>query len=254
MNKKESNINYIDNSNKNLKKFPIISLSRDEEELIYLMKKSNLTDKIEISEFDLFKYNIPLKKINSKRDLNNKKLVDQVDLIYNKIYTDKIPQKSESKKLIHYMIFNESENKENSRFDKSKLFQNKKDIFRNPIRKKLLPKLFSSELSGNKINKNFSKINLLTNNDSNYINENNIIDENNSHSNNNFLDKNKKIYYLINSNKKKKLPPINKRNKFKLQKIKLNVINAVDPTDQKHEEMMRMYKEIEFRNKKRFII
>ena len=62
MNKKESNINYIDNSNKNLKKFPIISLSRDEEELIYLMKKSNLIDKIEISEFDLFKYNIPLRK------------------------------------------------------------------------------------------------------------------------------------------------------------------------------------------------
>lgn len=258
MNNKESNLNFIINSKiNNLKNFPMIPLSRDEKELIYLMKKYNFSNKIVMTEFDLFKYNEPLKKINSKHELNNKKLLDQVDLIYNKIYKEKIPQKSQSRKILHDMLFNYSENNENSHINKRILFQNKIDESQNPVRKKILPKLFSSELSRKIFNLNLPKENLIINNNSNNIDENNIFNGNSFSHSNNSLDKNKKFYYLSKpnkNNKKKKLTPINRRFHFKCHKLKLNVNNDVDYSDQKHEEMMKMYKEIEYRNKNRFMI
>ena len=231
----------------------IIPLSKEEEELLYLIKKSNFVNKISITEFDLFKLNDDnlLNKEMNKRRKDNEKLVNQIELVYNKINKDKPHEESKRKRLMHEMLFNIPKD-----CDRHK--RNKNDG--NQISKKnLLPKLFSSEMSqqkkSNKLNNSrkdiFNNSKLYSNTESNT----NILIPH-SLSNNNSQDKNKKLYYIIQPNKnssKSRLPPINKF-RYKFHKLKLDVNNEIDHSDQQHEEMMRMYREIEFRNKNRFVI
>ena len=236
-----------------------MSTSREEKELIYLMKKYNFANNIAQTELDLNNYNYPLKKKKSKHEINNQRLLDQVELVYNKIYKEKPIIKSQNKKLLHDMLFNFTENEENSFIEKQKLFRKKTD--NNSIKKNFLPKLITSEQRM----KNNSKRILLTNNNAN-ININKIKDDEKinersfSYSNKNIIEENNKRYYLIRGNnkidnnvKKTKLPPIN-RFAFKFHKLKLSVNNEIDHTDQKHEDMMKMFKEIEFKNKNRFFV
>ena len=236
-----------------------MSNSREEKELIYLMKKYNFANNIAQTELDLINYNYPLKKKKSKHEINNQRLLDQVELVYNKIRKENPIIKSQNRKFLHDMLFNFTENEENSFMEKQKLFRKKPEI--KSIKKNFLPKLITSEQRM----KNNSKKILLTNNNAN-SNRNKIKDDDKinersfSYSNKNIIEENNKIYYLLKGNnkidnnvKKMKLPPIN-RFRFKFQKLKLSVNNEIDHTDQKHEDMMKMYKEIEFKNKNRFFV
>ena len=159
------------------------------------------------------------------------------------------------------MLYNKSEN-ENYYIEKNNKFKR-----HNSIKKKLLTNIFSSELSQPKnINKkSYSKKAIFSNNNYSHIYSNNyneIYDMNAPFSNQNINnlnseDKNKK-YYIIKSNKnihnkRGELPPINSF-RFKFHKLRLNVNNEIDYTDQQHEEMMKQYKEIEFKNKNRFFV
>ena len=259
----ESSHNYKkinDSRNKNKMNIPIVSLKSEEEELLYLMKKCNLVDNIVQTEQDLLKNNSQLKKRNLEQQLNNQILLSQVDSVYNKIYQENSFAKQNKKKL-HDFLFNFSENIENSFRERQKLLQNKYEQRKKSIKKKLLPKIVIHEQ--NKINQinNMSKKNLLTSSNVNKGKEDESMDGRSfSYSKKNILRENSKKYYLIKGNKNmennvknNKLPPINK-SMFKYHKLKLSVNNQIDLTDQKHEDMMKMYKELELRNKRRFMI
>jgi len=251
--------NYELNHNKIILKnriIPVLSLSKEEEELLYLFKKNNLANKISMTDLSLLNYNQfnRLKKNNVKYE-NNQKLLNQIEDMYSKIYREKPLKKQE---LLHNMLYNNSEN-DNSYSEKKNIFKKQ-----NSIKKKLLPKLITPELSQpkNLKKKNNSRkaillSNIYTNNEINDANEASF-----PNSNNNSEDKNKKCYYIIKSNKnindnrqkgKEQLPPINKF-RFKFHKLKLNINNEIDFSDQQHEDMMKMYKEIEYKNKNKFFV
>ena len=116
------------------------------------------------------------------------------------------------------------------------------------------------------------------NNENKYGNNNEILDQQildylnrNNEEKKNLIKKmkNQKIFYnkirdekyMLNMNeignnindKKQQLPPVNKF-KWNYHKLKLNKNNAIGHTDQKHEEMMKLYKELEYKKKNRFVI
>jgi hypothetical protein len=227
-----------------------------EDELLYLIKKSNFAKKISITEFDLLNIdenNNNFNKVNKKRNKNNEKVINQIELVYNKINKDKPKEESRRRRLMHEMLFH-------SPTDHTRLMQNKNNIIHN-TNKKFLPKLFYSEISHSlhrqKINHVSNSRKEIFNNQKFHSNTdcNTSIKKLFSQSNNNSQVKNKKNYYVIQNrnNKKSKLPPINS---FRLnyQKLKLDVNNEIDHADQQHEDMMKMYREIEFRNKYRFVV
>ena len=259
MNNIESNNNNIinlkkKNTNNNYSK----QLTKEEEDLLYIINKSSLANKIIMTDLDLFKYNEFdfLKKRNLMHEKNNQKLLAQVGIISNKIYKDISPERGRNRKLLHDLLFNYSDNNDNSFLENNKKYKNKINKSQS-IKKGFLPKIFNSEPSEKRINHiNYSNKRILTNNKEinniegiSFTNDINNIEDKDKN-------KNKKYYYVIKNNKnikKQLLPPINKQ-LFKLHRLKLNVDNIIDPTDQKHEDMMKMYKEIEFKNKNRFVI
>ena len=263
INIKSSN-NKVNNSrNKISENNQAFQLSREEEEILYLINKCKFKDQISMTDLKLLNYNdyANLNKKNYLRDNNNLKLINQVELIYNRIY--KQPQeKQRNKKLLHDMLFNRSESTEPSYLEKNNGSFNKIDKSHSSIKKKILPKLFNPDENLNKFKPNRveqSRKELFLNNNIN-SDDSNDIKELYNRENNNSKDKIKKFYYIIKSNKninenkrKNHLPPINKF-RIKYNKFRLNVNNEINYSDQKHEDMMKMYKEIEFKNKNKFMV
>ena len=120
------------------------------------------------------------------------------------------------------------------------------------VKRKLLPKL-SPQHKFIQLNKSKKDILIYSriNTDENYKKENaSFFDLINSNK------KNKNYYLLIRNNingKKQQLPPVNKF-KWNYHKLQLDINNAIDHTDQKNEEMMKLYKEKINKNKNRFVI
>ena len=270
MNNIESNNNNIINfKKKKIDSNYLTPLTKEEEELLYLINKSSIANKILLADLDIFKYNEfdLLKKRNLKHEKNNQKLLAQIGIISNKIYKEKSPEIVRNRQLFHDLLYNNTDNNDNSFLEKNKNYKNKVNKSQS-IKKGLLPKIIKSEKSEKKLLNqiNYSKKRVITNNNENIIsnseNNNNIEGISLANAINNIEDidkdknKNKKFYYVFKNNKnikKKLLPPINKQ-LFKLHRLKLNVNNIIDPTDQKHEDMMNMYKEIEYKNKHRFVV
>ena len=205
-------------------------------------------------------------RINIQRDKYNDNLVNQVGEISNKINYEKSLQERKREKIYNDILFNNSQNNKNeynnvgnSYLDKNKIPKSKNLIIKSQssIKNKLLPKLFNYNLliQHKKLNSNKS---ILTNNSPipNMKNKKYDIDwVTISKSSANSNKKYKKNYYVIASkkNNRSKLPPVN-RFKLNVHNMKLKVNNEIDHTDKYHEDMMKLYKELEYQNKNRFII
>ena len=267
-NSKSRNIIY----NKNSK---IKSLSKDEEELLYLLNKNNYSNMISNTELNLIKlnHNENSEKIlrkNIKRDRYNDNLVNQVGEVSNKINYEKSLQEIRRERMYNDILFNNSQNKKkdnnnvgNSYLDKNKISKSKVQIIKSQssVKNKLLPKLLNYNIliQSKKVN---SKKNLFENNSPNPNPNPNLKNEKFdidwvtiSKTNVNSDRKYKKNYYVITSKKnlKSKLPPIN-RFKLNIHNMKLKVNNEIDHTDKYHEDMMKLYKQLEYQNKFRFVI
>ena len=222
------------------------SLSNEEEELLYLMKKSNFINQISNTELSMLHINNykPLKRKKSRYEKNKEKLISQVGVISERIKKEKSKEEKKKEQYLYDILYRnpQNENKANS-FEKKRMLFNQNCRSQSFVRKKLLPKLNYPDISqrnnlGNILNSK-KEVLLYSNNDEyNYYNGPEK--------------KNKKLYYIIGANKPK-LPPINKF-KLNIPKLRLNVNNQVNLSDQKHEDMMRMYKELEYKNKFRFIL
>jgi len=248
--------NIIHNGNPKIK-----SLSKDEEELLYLLNKNNYSNIISNTELNLIRFSHnenSEKKLrnNIKRDRYNDNLVNQVGEVSNKINYEKSLQELKREKMYNDILYNNSQNDKNDNnivayLDKNKISRNKSKNkiikSQSSVKDKLLPKLSNYNLliQSKKLN---SKKNMFDNSpkfDIDWI----TVSKSNINSDRQY----KKNYYVITSKKnlKSKLPPIN-RPKLNIHNMKLKVNNEIDNSDKY--DMMKLYKQLEYQNKYRFVI
>ena len=230
----------LNSNNKNSHKSRIMLLSKEDEELFDLIRNYNISNSF---------LNRDLNSKKNKHEKNKVDLVDQIGSISNKILSEKTQEEKNQEKLINDLLY---KNDFNYNLEKRREKYNHLDKSQSSVRRKLLPKL-SPQNRSNQLNKSkkdilmYSRINTEENCEKEKASFFDLIN----------LDKKNKNYYLLFRNnindKKQQLPPLNKF-KWNYHKLKLDKNNAIDHTDQKHEEMMKLYKELEYKKKNRFVI
>ena len=200
-----------------LKHYLYLSLLKEEEEnLINKIKKERFANKISVTELDLSKKESRLKQFNSKHNSFNKKILNQIQTISKKVY-DKSPQ-DKRHEMLHNILFikQKKEININNNSPNKKIKLNSLNKISSPKRKYLNIKKKEDNIKEN-----------ISTPDKKYINE----------------IKTEKRGII--------LPPINKF-KYNVKKIKLNINNDLDKSEE--EKMMNLYKELELQNKFKFVV
>jgi len=192
-----------------------ISILKEEEKYLPHIKKNKFIYKVSKTELNLSKKDDNLKPLNPEHNLFNQKILNQIKTISNKIYKDNSQEKK--KKMLHNILYSDQKNNNNN-FNHC---PNKKDNN-------------NKEFKNNSIHKISFKENK------------NIIKVNNSYSN-----KNNHSSIKTNNNEKLFLPPIHQF-KYSVKKLKLNIDNETNNDNE--EKMMKLYKELEFQNKNKFVV
>ena len=200
-----------------LKHYLYLSLLKEEEEnLINKIKKERFANKISVTELDLSKNESILKQFNSKHNLFNRKILNQIQTISKKVY-DKSPH-DKRHEMLHNILFikPKKEININNNSPNKKIKLNSLNKISSPKRRFLNIKKKEDNIKEN-----------ISTPEKKYINE-------------------------IKTEKKGIiLPPINKF-KYNVKKIKLNINNDLDKSEE--EKMMNLYKELEFQNKFKFVV
>ena len=200
-----------------LKHYLYLSLLKEEEEnLINKIKKERFANKISVTELDLSKKESRLKQFNSKHNSFNRKILNQIQTISKKVY-DKSPQ-DKRHEMLHNILFikPKKEININNNSPNKKIKLNSLNKISSPKRRFLNIKKKEDNIKES-----------ISTPEKKYINE-------------------------IKTEKKGIiLPPINKF-KYNVKKIKLNINNDLDKSEE--EKMMNLYKELEFQNKFKFVV
>lgn len=200
-----------------LKHYLYLSLLKEEEEnLINKIKKERFANKISVTELDLSKNKSILKQFNSKHNSFNRKILNQIQTISKKVY-DKSPQ-DKRHEMLHNILFikQKKEININNNSPNKKIKLNSLNKISSPKRRCLKIKKLEDNIKEN-----------ISTPDKKYINE----------------IKTEKRGII--------LPPINKF-KYNVKKIKLNINNDLDKSEE--EKMMNLYKELELQNKFKFVV
>ena len=200
-----------------LKHYLYLSLLKEEEEnLINKIKKERFANKISVTELDLSKNKSILKQFNSKHNSFNRKILNQIQTISKKVY-DKSPQ-DKRHEMLHNILFikPKKEININNNSPNKKIKLNSLNKISSPKRRLL--NIIKKE---DNIKENISTP------DKKYINE----------------IKTEKRGII--------LPPIN-RFKYNVKKLKLNINNDLNKSEE--EKMMNLYKELEIQNKFKFVV
>ena len=222
LNYKKNNFNPRINFLKHNLKLIIL---KEDENFLHQIKNKKFIYKISKTELNLAKKNYNLKPLNPEHNLFNQKILNQIKTISNKIYKDKSQEKKT--KMLHDILYSEQKNNNNNNFNNN--LKNKDNNNNNEFKNNSVHKI------SNKDNKNI-----------NHINKKDIIKVNNSYSN-----KNNYNSIKTNNNEKLFLPPIHQF-KYSVKKLKLNINNETN--DDNEEKMMKLYKELEFRGKNKFVV
>lgn len=207
--------NKLNSRKINIKPNIKLSILKDES-LLCLIKKNRFKDKISATELDLSKKEAILKQFNSKHNSINQKILDQIQTISRKVNENNVLHKKN--KMLDDILFTKSDKDINSVNNINKFKRENSFHFQSASKRRII-----------KLNSN--KYNIKKNNSTRDKKNNN---------------------YLMNSEKKKFiLPPIS-HFKFKIHRIKLNINNDIDKNEE--EKMMKLYKELEFQNKNKFVI
>jgi hypothetical protein len=240
--KKQLNASFNSN-NKNAQKSRLMTLSKEDQELFDFIKNYNISNNKEKGDLNL----IQSSKKN-KHEEYKAKLLNQIGAISNKILTEKTQEEKNQEKLINDLLY---KNDFNYNLEKRGEKYHHLGKSQSSVKRKLLTKIFPHNRS-NQLNKSKKDILLYSRiiTDGNYEKERApFFDLINSK-------KNKNYYLLIRNNingKKQQLPPVNKF-KWNYHKLKLDINNDIDHTAQKNEEMIKLYKEMKYKNKNRFVI
>ena len=200
-----------------LKHYLYLSLLKEEEEnIINKIKKERFANKISVTELDLSKNKSILKQFNSKHNSFNRKILNQIQTISKKVY-DKSPQ-DKRHEMLHNILFikQKKEININNNGPNKKIKLHSLNKISSPKRRCLKIKKLEDNIKEN-----------ISTPDKKYINE----------------IKTEKRGII--------LPPINKF-KYNVKKIKLNINNDLDKSEE--EKMMNLYKELELQNKFKFVV
>ena len=217
----------------------LLVLKEEEENLLYQIKKKRFAKKISVTEMDLGKKESPvLKKFNMNHNLNNRKILNQIQSISDKINLN-ISQ-GKKNKMLDEILFSKPKEEKKLKSNKNIYNNNDNDISNNDnnnnanryIRQNSLHKISSP---GKKIlNIRIKKDKGKSNKGNFSLLERKSFDKRKTEKPNKFL-----------------LPPIHQF-KFNVKKIKLNINNSINKSEA--EQMMNLYKEYEFQNKNKFVI
>ena len=216
----------------------LLVLKEEEENLLYQIKKKRFASKISVTEMDLGKKESPvLKKFNMRHNLNNRKILNQIQSISDKINLN-ISQ-GKKNKMLDKILFSKPKEEKKLKSNKNIYNSNDNDINNNDnnnvnryIGQNSLHKISSpgKKILNIRIKKDKGK-----NNKGNFsLLERKSFDKRKTEKPNKFL-----------------LPPIHQF-KFNVKKIKLNINNSINKSEA--EQMMNLYKEYEFQNKNKFVI
>ena len=201
-----------------------MSILKEEEKYLPHIKKNKFIYKVSKTELNLSKKDDNLKPLNPEHNLFNQKIFNQIKTISNKIYKDNSQEKK--KKMLHNILYSDEKKNNKKNFNNN---LNKKDNNNNEFKNNLVHKISFKE-----------KKNII------HRNKKNIIKVNNSYSN-----KNNYSSIKTNNNEKLFLPPIHQF-KYSVKKLKLNIDNETNNDNE--EKMMKLYKELEFQNKNKFVV
>ena len=165
---------------------------------------------------DLSKKEEILKQFNSKHNSINQKILDQIQTISRKVNENNALHKKN--KMLDDILFTKSDKDINSVNNINKFKRENSFHFLSSPKRRII-----------KINSN--KYNIKKNNST--------------------RDK-KNNYYVMNSEKKTIILPQIANFKLNIHRIKLNINNDIDKIEE--ERMMKLYKELEFQNKNKFVI
>ena len=218
----------------------LLVLKEEEENLLYQIKKKRFAKKISVTEMDLGKKESPvLKKFNMNHNLNNRKILNQIQSISDKINLN-ISQ-GKKNKMLDEILFSKPKEEKKLKSNKN-IYNNNNDndisnndnnnnanryIRQNSLHKISSPgkKILNIRIKKDKGKSNKGNFSLL---------ERKSFDKRKTEKPNKFL-----------------LPPIHQF-KFNVKKIKLNINNSINKSEA--EQMMNLYKEYEFQNKNKFVI
>ena len=222
MNIAKNNYKNIPNSRINFLKYYIkLPLLKEEAKLLYQMKKQRFANKISVTELDLSKKESKLKQFNSKHNLFNNKILNQIQKISKKIYINNSPYKRH--KMLDDILLSKPKNEINKNNN-----SNNAGVQNNYIKPSSLQKKSQIKYRNIKIKS-----------------KDNTVKENNS-------PLGKKYFHELKTEKEKIILPPIKQFKYNVQKIKLNVNNNMNKSEE--EKMMKLFKELEFQNKNKFVI
>ena len=213
----------------------LLELKEEEDNLLYQNRKKKFANKINVTELDLEKKESRMfKNFNSKHNLNNNKILNQIQSISKKIYLNS-PQDKKNK-MLREILFSQYKGDYNIKSNNNMYSNNNDSINNNNIN------------HYNRQNNFFHKV---TSPENKIINIR-IKKDNEKESKENFSLLQRKSYNEVKTNKSKYfLPPI-QQFRYNVKKLKLNINNNVNKSEE--EKMMKLYKEYEFLNKNKFVI
>ena len=202
---------------------------------MYQNRKKKFANKINVTELDLEKKESRMfKNFNSKHNLNNNKILNQIQSISKKIYLNS-PQDKKNK-MLREILFSQYKGDYNIKSNNNIYSNNNDSINNNNIN------------HYNRQNNFFHKV---TSRENKIINIR-IKKDNEKENNENFSLLQRKSHNEVKTNKSKYfLPPI-QQFRYNVKKLKLNINNNVNKSEE--EKMMKLYKEYEFLNKNKFVI
>ena len=213
----------------------LLELKEEEDNLLYQNRKKKFANKINVTELDLEKKESRMfKNFNSKHNLNNNKILNQIQSISKKIYLNS-PQDKKNK-MLREILFSQYKGDYNIKSNNNIYSNNNDSINNNNIN------------HYNRQNNFFHKVTSPENKNINIR----IKKDNEKENNENFSLLQRKSHNEVKTNKSKYfLPPI-QQFRYNVKKLKLNINNNVNKSEE--EKMMKLYKEYEFLNKNKFVI
>ena len=213
----------------------LLELKEEEDNLLYQKRKQKFANKINVTELDLEKKESRMfKNFNSKHNLNNNKILNQIQSISKKIYLNS-PQDKKNK-MLREILFSQYKGDYNIKSNNNIYSNNSDNNNDNNIN------------HYNRQNNFFHKVTSIENKSINIR----IKKDNEKENKENYSLLQRKSYNEVKTNNSKYfLPPI-QQFRYNVKKLKLNINNNVNKSEE--EKMMKLYKEYEFLNKNKFVI
>ena len=112
MNKVELNFdkNFFNSKSSNINRNLRLLMLKEEDKLLFQLKKNRFISKISLTELDLYKKDSRLKPLDPQHNITNKKILNQIKNISKKIFENNSQEKERKRKMFHDILFIQKDN------------------------------------------------------------------------------------------------------------------------------------------------